>query len=306
MNTIFPICLLVLLGYVLKKTEFISKTTQYEMNQLAFKILIPVNLMQSIIKTDINSVFNMKLIIFCIVSVLMIVLFSMMFVNKITSDKSKQGVIVQGLNRTNYVLLAIPICESLCGSDSIGVTALLVSIIVPILNLLAVLVLQYYSGGSKTIKQTIISILKNPMIIASIAGLLVQLLHIPIEGFVASVINKISSCATPIALIVLGATIELSNMKKNKNLIIIFNILKLMLIPIIVIFISVFIFNYKGIELASILVLFAGPVAVSSFPMAQSMGGDGKLAAEIVFTTTIMCLFTLFVWIVLLSSCHML
>lgn len=94
MNTIFPICLLVLLGYVLKKTEFISKTTQYEMNQLAFKILIPVNLMQSIIKTDINSVFNMKLIIFCIVSVLMIVLFSMMFVNKITSDKSKQGVIV--------------------------------------------------------------------------------------------------------------------------------------------------------------------------------------------------------------------
>lgn len=294
-----------ILGYYLKKVCLLSKKTVKEMNQLAFKILIPINLMQSIIKTDLNSVFDIYLIIFCVCCILIIVALSMIFVPILTKDRGKQASIVQGLNRTNYVLLAIPICESLCGSESIGVTALLVSIIVPILNLLAVFVLQYYCGNTTSIKQTIIEIFKNPMIIASVVGFLVQLLCIPIPGFLSSTINKLSDSATPIALIVLGATIELSNMKVNLKELVIFNILKLIIIPVIVVSISVLVFHYQGIVLSSILVLFAGPVAVSSFPMAEVMGADGKLAAEIVFTTTIMCLFTLFIWIILLSSFHL-
>lgn len=294
-----------ILGYYLKKVCLLSKKTVKEMNQLAFKILIPINLMQSIIKTDLNSVFDIYLIIFCVCCILIIVALSMIFVPILTKDRGKQASIVQGLNRTNYVLLAIPICESLCGSESIGVTALLVSIIVPILNLLAVFVLQYYCGNTTSIKQTIIEIFKNPMIIASVVGFLVQLLCIPIPGFLSSTINKLSDSATPIALIVLGATIELSNMKVNLKELVIFNILKLIIIPVIVVSISVLVFHYQRIVLSSILVLFAGPVAVSSFPMAEVMGADGKLAAEIVFTTTIMCLFTLFIWIILLSSFHL-
>ena len=48
-----------------------------------------------------------------------------------------------------------------------------------------------------------------------------------------------------------------------------------------------------------ILVMFAAPVATSSYTMAQMMGGDGPLAGELVVMTTVFSLFTLFLWVFL-------
>lgn len=301
MDAIFPICLLIILGYFLKSIGLLSKITLKEMNQVVFKILIPINLMENIIETNIDSVFDLKLVIFSIVILLLIILVSMFLVPLISKDRKRQGVIVQALYRTNYVLLAIPICESLCGKEYIGVTALLVSIIVPIINLLAVLVLQYYGNKGSSFKSTLISLIKNPMIIASLIGIGIQFFHIPIGGFIGSTIGKISSSATPIALIILGGTFELANMKQNIREVLIVVLGKLVIIPIILLPIAVCVFDFTGISLASVLVLVAGPVAVSSFPMAEAMGLDGKLAGEIVFSSTLMCLFTLFVWITIIS-----
>lgn len=301
MNAIFPICILIGVGYFLKIKKVLSRNTLKEMNQVVFKILIPINLMQNIIKTNINTALDLKLVSFSVIGLLFIIIISMIIVPCISKERKKQGVIVQALYRTNYVLLAIPICESLCGKETVGVTALLVSIVVPIINLLAVLVLQYYGETSSSIKSTLISLIKNPMIVASIIGIFIQLLNIPITGFVSSTINKISSSATPIALIILGGTFELANMKKNIKEVIIVVVGRLVIIPLILLPIAILVFQFRGISLASILVLVAGPVAVSSFPMAEAMGLDGKLAGEIVFTSTLMCLFTLFVWITIIS-----
>ena len=50
------------------------------------------------------------------------------------------------------------------------------------------------------------------------------------------------------------------------------------------------------------MILFAAPVAVSSYPMAVAMGADGDLAAQLVAYTTILCLPTIFLWTLLLNS----
>lgn len=301
-NAIFPICLLIILGYIFKSLKLFNNNSLKEMNQFAFKILIPINLMENIINTDMRTAIDSKLIIFSIVMLHLIIIVAMLVVPKITIDTKKQGVIVQGLYRTNFVLLAIPICQSLCGTENIGVTAVLVSIIVPIINLLAVLVLQYYGDTRTSFKQTILSVLKNPMLIASVIGIIIQMLHIPLPVFVSSTIAKISDVATPLALIVLGGTFEFSNIKQNIKEVSVVLIVKLIIIPMVALTFGIYVFQFRGIALASILVLSAGPVAVSSFPMAEAMGLDGKLAGEVVFTSTFMCLFTLFMWIIVISK----
>lgn len=300
-NAIFPICLLIILGYTFKSLKIFNTTTLKEMNQFAFKILIPINLMENIINTNMSTAIDSKLIIFSIVMLLLIIIVAMLIVPKITIDAKKQGVIVQGLYRTNFVLLAIPICESLCGVENIGITSILVSIIVPIINVLAVFVLQYYGDTRASLKQTILSVLKNPMLIASIVGIIIQMIPISLPLFVTSTIAKISDVATPLALIVLGGTFEFSNVQHNLKEISVVLIGKLIIIPMIALALGIFVFHFRGISLASILVLSAGPVAVSSFPMAEAMGLDGKLAGEVVFTSTFMCLFTLFMWIIVVS-----
>ncbi len=49
-------------------------------------------------------------------------------------------------------------------------------------------------------------------------------------------------------------------------------------------------------------VVFATPVAAASYPMAQSMGGDADLAGEYVVISTLLSIFTIFGWILLLKN----
>ena len=54
--------------------------------------------------------------------------------------------------------------------------------------------------------------------------------------------------------------------------------------------------------LCALMILFAAPTAVSSYPMAVAMDADGDFAAQMVAYTTIFCLPTIFLWTLLLNS----
>jgi DNA mismatch repair protein MutL len=60
--------------------------------------------------------------------------------------------------------------------------------------------------------------------------------------------------------------------------------------------------GFRGEALACILIVFGGPVAISSFPMAQQMDCDEEIAANVVFFSSFLCIFTLFCWIFILST----
>lgn len=301
-NAIFPICLMIGLGYLLKTKKMLSKTTLKQMNKVVFKILIPLSLMQSMITTDLKDVSDIKFIGFTIVAILMVIASSMLIVRIISNDPLKQGVIVQGLYRTNYVLLGLPICEALCGSENLGLASLMVSIVVPMYNLLAVLILQHYANKSSSLMKTIIEILKNPMISACLIGILIKLLGIPYTGFFKATVSKLAACGTPIALVVLGGLFEFKSFKDHFKEVLFVVIGKLIVYPAIVLSIAILLFDIKDVSLVTLLVIMAGPVAVSSAPMADLMGLDGDLAGEIVFSTSLACLVTLFCWIVILKQ----
>ena len=54
--------------------------------------------------------------------------------------------------------------------------------------------------------------------------------------------------------------------------------------------------GFRGVELVSLLGVFASSTAIASFTMAQQMGGDAELAGDIVVSTSALCSFTLFGW----------
>lgn len=301
-NAIFPICLMIGLGYLLKMKEMLSKSSLKEMNKVVFKILIPLSLMQSMITTDLKEVSDIRFILFTIIAILAMIVCSMFVVRVVTKDPAKQGVMVQGLYRTNYVLLGLPICEALCGAENLGLASLMVSIVVPFYNFLAVLILQHYANKSSSLWKTFVEILKNPMISACLIGVCIRFIGIPYTGFFKATVSKLAACGTPVALVVLGGLFEFKSFKKNFKEVAFVVIGKLIVYPAIILAIAIFMFNIKDVPLVILLVILAGPVAVSSAPMADLMGLDGDLAGEIVFSTSLACLITLFCWIVILKQ----
>jgi len=125
-------------------------------------------------------------------------------------------------------------------------------------------------------------------------------LDIKLPSVVEKAVKDTGSIATPLAIIALGAGFEFSGIRGYVREISIVILARLVIIPLIVLSAAV-LCGFSEEALACLLITFGGPIAVSSFSMAQQMGGDEKLSAQIVVISSALCLFTLFLWIFGLS-----
>ena len=113
---------------------------------------------------------------------------------------------------------------------------------------------------------------------------------------VNTALTDLGKIATPLALFTLGASFRLDALRSNGRTIAWVTAGKLVIVPLAVLSIAIAL-GYREQALASVLIAFGGPVAVSSFTMAQQMDGDSDLAAELVISTTLFSVLTLFVFI---------
>ena len=210
----------------------------------------------------------------------------------------------QGLFRSNFVIFGIPITESLFGSEKVGVAALLIAVIVTLFNILSVIALETFRGGKPNFRKISIGIIKNPLIIASCLGILTLLLKIKIPTAMEKTISDVSKIATPLSLILLGASFKFDNIKKYLKQTTIAVVGKTILTPCIILPICIM-FGYRGVELTTLMIIFAAPTAISSFTMAQQMDSDSDLAGQIVVFTSAFYVVTVFMLIFILKQSHL-
>lgn len=304
LNVVLPLFITMSLGYFLKYLNMFDNNTLDTMNNITFKSFLPMLLFYNIYKTDLQGVFNLKLMIFSATCVIALYLILYLIVPLIEKDNKKRGALLQGLFRSNFVIFGIPITESLFGSEKVGVAALLIAVIVPLFNILSVLALETFRGGKPDFRKISIGIIKNPLIIASCLGILTLLLKIKIPTAIEKTISDVSKIATPLSLILLGASFKFDNIKKYIKQTTIAVVGKTILIPCIILPICIM-FGYRGVELSTLMIIFAAPTAISSFTMAQQMDSDSDLAGQIVVFTSAFCVVTVFMWIFILKQSHL-
>lgn len=297
-DAIAPIFLLMLLGYVLKCLKVCDKKGFDLINKLVFKAFLPTLLFYNIYKTETANVIDPKLVAFTVIGILCVFIVGYFSVFALTKENAKRGVMLQGFFRTNFAILGIPLVSYICGEQARGLASLMVAIVVPMFNILAVVALERFRGGSG--KPNFLKLLKgmakNPLIIGCVIGLFFFGFDIKLPYVLEKAVGDIGSIATPLAIIALGAGFEFSGIKGHAKEISIVIIARLVVIPLIVLSAAV-LCGFAGEALACLLITFGGPIAVSSFSMAQQMDGDEKLAAQIIVISSALCLFTLFLWI---------
>lgn len=298
-EAIAPIFILMFLGYILKRLKVADKRGFDTVNKLVFKIFLPVMLFYNIYKTTALQVFNLKLVVYTVVSVLCIFVVGYFIVMAITKENPKRGVMLQGFFRANYAIFGIPLVGYICGDNAGGLASVMVAVVIPVFNVLAVIALERFregNGEKVDVLRLLKGIITNPLIIGSLAGVIFLLLGIKLPDIVEKSVKDLAGVATPLAIIALGAGFEFSSIKGNAREITVVVLARLVIIPLIIIPIAVWL-GFSGEALACLLVVAGAPIAVSSFPMSQQMGGDEKLCAQVIVMTSVLSLFTLFVWI---------
>lgn len=295
-NVVFPLFLIIALGYLLKKINLWDDHTIKIMNNTAFKSFLPILLFYNVYKTNLQSGLNLKLMVFASSCVIISFIVLCICVPIFEKENKRRGVLIQGIFRSNFVLFGLPIAISLFGENNTGVTSILIAVIVPIYNFLAVITLEIFRGGKISFKKIIKGIVTNPLIIASLLGVLMLILDWELPYVIEKTVSDLSKVGTPLALAILGGSFEFKSIYSHIKQLIFGVIGKLILIPGIFIPIGVAL-GFRGLELGTLITIFGAPGAVSSFTMAQQMDADGELAGQLVVFTSLFSIITMFFWI---------
>lgn len=300
-EAVLPIFIMLIVGCGARRTGLMTEKDVRRFNAVNFKTFMPIMLFESIYSSDLETAVNPALIAYSVVAVLLMLGLCVAFVMLVEKENSKRGVMIQGLYRSNFALVGIPVADALMRGGDISVVAVQLAVVVPIFNLAAVVILEGFGGKKPNFRHMLLDILKNPLIIASALGVLFLILDINLPYALASVVEDMAGVAGPLALFTLGAFFRVGSFGKYKKELIMVCTGRLLVIP--GIFLSLgYLLGFRGADFAGIMGLFASCSAIASYIMAEQMGGDSELAGNIVIVTSFLCSFTLYLWAVLFMS----
>ena len=303
LSAVFPMFCMLGLGVFLRRTGFLDKNTLEKMNKLCFKVFLACNIYYNICKVNIAEVFDAKLLFYAIASQFLILLLSLLVSLPFASAKKRRGALAHGVFHTNFVIFGTLIGTAICGEGNIGSIVLLIAIIVPFQNVISVILLEHFREGEYTssLKNTVLSVMKNPYVIAALLGFTTQLLHIHWPDFLSGIFRDLGRCGTPVALIAMGGLFNFSSIKDNLKPILIGVVSRLVLVPALLIPLTVRL-GFRGSAFVALMCIFIAPCATTSFNLASQMDSDADLASQLVVFTSVCSLFTIFLWIYSLSS----
>lgn len=301
LDAVLPIFALILLGYGAKRLRLLDRGDVRKMNKVFFRFFMPVMLFYNIYSSDLSKAVQPGLIVYAMLCTLAIFVVSLLLANRLEPERRRRGVIVQGLFRSNLVVIGLPVVESLMGGGEMGPVVILSATVVPLFNILAVLVLEIYGGERTRPGRLLLDVLKNPLLLGSLAGILVLALGWKLPLPVETVARQMAQAASPVLLFLLGAFLQLDGLRRDLRAVLWVSAGRLLIIPAVTLLPAAAL-GWRGVELASLIPVFASSTAVNSFTMAQQMGGDAELAGNIVVATSALCAVTLFLWCFLFKT----
>lgn len=287
-SIISPICLLLFMGWFLRKTNTINDAFIDVASKLVFKVTLPTMLFMSIIKTDHAKEIDFSLAVYSVVANTLFFLLCAILTQYCIREKQDHGVIIQGAFRSNTAIIGLAYVANLYGDEGIAVAAVYVACTTMLYNILAVLLLSPKQQGInvKMIWGVLQSLLKNPLIIGIMLGLLFFLLAIPVPQMFIKTGQYFSNMTLPIALLCIGGSLNLNALNSNSVNCYFSSALKIIVAPILVTAGAHF-YGFSGLQLGIVFFMSAAPTAAASYVMARSMGHNADLAANVIALTTI-------------------
>lgn len=328
-NSVMPIILLVLLGYLLKQKGLFTKEFLKIGNKTVFRVLLPVLLFTNLAEMD--SFLDLRLDAVLYVMGAIAVLFGAgLLLSCTVPERRQKGVILQCVFRSNFALIGVALAQLIAGDKGVQAAALLSAFTIPVFNILGVVALSIFAptdtqsaAPGQRIRKILRDILHNPLILGVLAGILwvclkplffrVPVMAVCMEklSFVGVSLDYLARASTPVALLVLGGQFEMDRVKGLKRQITLGVLGRLLLAPVVgiggaVLLQSIGMLHFDNGIYAALIALFATPVAVASAIMAEEMDNDGQLAGQLVLWTTLFSALVMFVVIAFLRSLHLL
>lgn len=212
-----------------------------------------------------------------------------------------RGVVAQAAYRANLAIIGVALCASAFGQRGLTLAAMPIAVWTLLFNVIAVILLGHTHGGHGSAPGVVKSVLKNPLIIGTLVGVVISVSRLPIPASIHQTGFILAQTVIPFALVCLGGSISLRSVKSCRQELLTATLWRLVIAPVIAL-LACLVLGVRGTELGVIFLLLGGPAAVASHVMVSAMGGNGRLAANIVMVTTLLAPLTLTFGLFVLSA----
>ena len=301
-KAIIPLFILIGMGIYVRWRKMLTDTELQHVNAMVFRVFFFCMMFYNMYTTTIATAFRPRLMAFTVTALFVMLLVSGIVVCTVEKDNRSRGAMLQGLFRSNFVLLGLPLVENIFGPEAVAVPTMMIAVVSPIYNIVSIFILESFRGkGHFSLASSFAKVLQNPMIVGALLGLFFVIAGISVPEPLLKPVRQIAYCTSPVALLILGASFRFGTVSEEKRNLAILVLGRLLVIPALVMG-TAYYMGFRGVDFVTILCIFATPCAVASFAMAQQLGSNAELAGNGVVVTSAFSSITLFFWVVLFKA----
>lgn len=304
LETTLPVFAMVFIGLGLRRVGWIDAAFIHTASALVFKATLPTLVFLSIIRADLNVALNPGLLVFFLCATLASFALTWLWAGFRVPEKDR-GVYVQGAFRGNCGIVGLALAANLYGDFGLSAGGILLGLVIISYNALSVVALIAHQPGQTTSWRRILhDICRNPLILAVVFAIPVAWLDLTFPQWVLTSGDYFASLTLPLALLCIGATVSLSAIRGDSGTAISSSMLKMVILPVLCTA-AAWLAGFRGPELGLLFLYFASPTAAASFVMAKALGGNSRLAANIIALTTLLASITVTLGVFILRSANL-
>ncbi|MBN2807955.1 MAG: AEC family transporter [Deltaproteobacteria bacterium] len=306
-TTIIPIFMLIILGAGVRRLGFMKTDFMVPANRLVFYLAIPALVFRALTKASLRSEFDPWSVIMMTLAVLVIVGATVLYNRqRNVADGPLQATFAQAAIHGNLGYIGLAVAFYFLDEAGFARASMMVGFLMILQNFLGVVLLQYYGSAGTVVsrrrRDLLLPVLLNPVILAALSGIVFNLSALPLPQIFDRFLMILSGLALPMGLLLIGASISFSLLRRWLPQALQIAVLKLFLLPAA----GLLLFHLAGVDrrtFAPGLILLAAPTATLTYVMAREMGGQVELAVASISLTTILSAFSYALWLGFLGTC---
>ncbi len=301
-NGILPVFIIIAIGYFFKRQKIMNDTIEIFINDLAYYLILPCMIFSSIYNSHLTNIIGYIKIITGLYIVIVTTFFLALLIFNNQEEKKKRSLVTTSF-RTNIAYIGFPIILNFYGKIGLAKIAIITGFLAPFTVILSNAYLSLTAKQKIKEENWLQILLKDPLVITSVIALIFSYYKIFIPEFLLNTINLLSDMGSPLMLLAVGAGLKISVIRKDKIVLILTSLIKLIIMPLFSLIIFKFLFIIENLTDLGIAVLtLAFPTALASYIVIKKYNADSEICAAAITFSTMFSIFTISLWTYFLIS----
>ncbi len=289
LQSLFPVFFMLLLGAVLKRFELTNTVFLKTADRLVYFIFFPAMLFWKIGSAPAAADVDFGYIQAALHALLTTFVLSCVYIRLRPVPDFAAGSFSQSCYRFNtYIGMAVVM--NALGEEGLLYFSILIGLLIPLINVMAVSVLIWYSGkpadGRRRLAVTLRALGTNPLIIACLTGMLYARVAGRFPIFLDNTFRLMTHVTLPLALLSVGGSLTLAGLRENLSLVATGTFFKLLVLPASGYF-FLRLLHIDGLPFRTVMIFLTLPTATAIYVLSSQLHSDTDLASAAIMLSTL-------------------